>query len=464
MIRLHDVLAGASGTLEGDMSEQYLFGRVIHDSRYVQPTDLFVALRGELNDGHRFLDDARERGAAAALVRRDSLDVARQCGLPLVVVDDTLEALQQLATYWRGLFDLQVVGITGSIGKSSTKEVVGAVLASRFNVAKSVRSYNNEVGLPISVLEVTPDTEVCVLEMGGAYAFGEITQLAQIARPTIGIVTVVSHSHLSRMGSLDAIAETKTELVEALPEDGIAFLNRDDERVYAMAQRARCRVVTYGLHPDADYRAADLESRGMGGIAFRLLHDGTDAFVQAPLMGRHSVHTALVGYAVGLELGMTLEEIVRGFEQPNIQLRLLLTPGVSGSTLLDDTYNANPTSSFAALALLEELEATRKVAVFGDMLELGEFEEEGHRMVGARIAVTADAFYAFGPRAAIMAREAIEVNPDLSIQHFESKDALVAALREELQSGDLVLIKGSRGIEMETVVAELRSLGEQDAG
>lgn len=464
MIRLHDVLVGSGGTLEGDISEQFLFGRVIHDSRYVQANDLFVALRGEITDGHRYLADARERGAAAAMVRRDELSGARAIGLPLIVVDDTLAALHQLATYWRRLFAVQVVGITGSIGKSSTKEVVGAVLGARFNVAKSVRSYNNEIGLPISVLEITPDTEVCVLEMGGAYAFGEITQLAEIAQPTVGIVTVVSHSHLSRMGSLDAIAETKTELVEALPPNGIAILNRDDERVHRMAERARCRVVTYGLDPDADYRAVDLESHGLGGIAFRLLHDGHEDHVQAPLMGRHSVHTALVGFAIGFELGMSLEEIMRGFGQPNIQLRLLLAPGISGSTLLDDTYNANPTSSFAALALLQELDATRKVAVLGDMLELGDFEDEGHRMVGARVAATAGAFYAVGPRAAIMAGEARRVNPEMPIQHFDTKDELVEALRRELRAGDLVLIKGSRGIQMETVVAALRATDEQDAG
>ncbi|RIK46386.1 MAG: UDP-N-acetylmuramoylalanyl-D-glutamate--2,6-diaminopimelate ligase [Chloroflexi bacterium] len=464
MIRLHDVLQGSGGTLEGDISEQYLFNRVIHDSRYVQPGDLFVALRGEVTDGHLYVADARARGATAALVRRDALDLARGAELPLVVVDDTLAALHALATYWRSLFDLHVVGITGSIGKSSTKEVVGAVLAARYNVAKSVRSYNNEVGLPISVLEITPDTEVCVLEMGGAYAFGEITQLAKIARPTIGIVTVVSHSHLSRMGSLEAIAQTKTELVEALPPDGIAILNRDDERVYRMAEAASARIVTYGLDPSADYRAVNLESHGLGGISFTLVRNEQRDHVQVPLLGRHSVHTALAGIAVGFELGMSLEEIMRGFDRPNIQLRLLLSPGVSGSTLLDDTYNANPASSFAALALLQELDARRRVAVFGDMLELGDFEEEGHRMVGARIAVTADLFFAYGPRAAIMAREAREANPDMPIYHFDTKDALVEVLKHELQAGDLVLIKGSRGIQMETVVAALRSVDEQDAG
>jgi len=463
MIRLHDVLAGTGGTLEGDISEQFLFDRVIHDSRYVTQGDLFVALRGEFADGHNYLAEAKERGATGAIVNRSKLDEVRPIGLPMVVVDDSLVALQRLAAYWRSLFDLHVIGITGSIGKSSTKEVVGTLLGERFTIAKSVRSYNNEVGLPISVLEITPDTEACVLEMGGAYAFGEIRQLCEIARPTIGIVTVVSHSHLARMGSLEAIAETKTELVEALPPDGMVLLNYDDERVRAMARRATCRVVFYGLDEMADYRATDLESHGLGGISFTLSHRGRQDAVSAPLLGRHSVHTALVGFAVGIELGMSLDEILAGFNRPNIQLRLLLTPGIAGTTLLDDTYNANPTSSFAALALLDELEATRKVAVFGDMLELGEFEEEGHRMVGARVAAVADAFYTVGPRAAIMAAEARQIKPSLPIMEFDSKENLVAALKQTLLAGDLVLIKGSRGVQMESVVAALRALDEQDA-
>jgi UDP-N-acetylmuramoyl-tripeptide--D-alanyl-D-alanine ligase len=457
MIRVHDVLTGTGGRLAGDLSRNALFNRIIHDSRDVREGDLFVALRGEFVDGHRFIPDAFENGAAACLVSEAFAQQYDLGTLPVVVADDTLLALQRLAAYWRSLYAPHVIGITGSIGKSSTKEVVAAVAGASFRVTRSAKSFNNEVGLPLSVLEISPDTEVVVLEMGGAYRFGEITELAEIARPTIGIVTNVSHSHLSRMGSLEAIAETKAELVDSIPEDGAVILNVDDHRVRRMFDRARGRVVLYGLDPAADVRAVDLESHGLDGISFTLIHNEERSVVKVPLMGRHSVHTALVGFAVGFELGMSIEEIMRGFNQPNIQLRLVLVPGINGSRLLDDTYNANPTSSNAALSLLSEIPAQRRIAVFGDMLELGEFEDEGHRIVGGRAADVLDALYTVGPRARIIAQEAMRLNRNLMIEMFDEKETLVAALRHDLRNGDLVLVKGSRGIQMETVVAALRS-------
>lgn len=462
MIRLHDVLAGAGGQLRGDLSPQYLFAHVVIDSRKVARGDLFVAIPGETTDGHAFIGQARERGAAAALVRADRLAALGDVGLPLIVVDDTLAALQRLAAWWRSLFDARVVGITGSIGKSSAKEVVAAVAATRFKVVKSPGNYNSETGLPLSVLTITPDTEVVVLELGGAYAFGEIRQLSAIARQNIGIVTNVSFSHVARMGSLDAIAETKVELVEALPPDGVAILNVDDERVRRMAERTRARVVYYGLDAAADLRAVDLESRGLEGISFTLLRDADRDRVQVPLLGRHSVHTALLGVAAGFELGLSLEDIVRGFQTPSTQVRLLLQPGVNGSTLLDDTYNANPTSTLAALALLSELDARRHIGVFGDMLELGQYEEWGHRLVGGRAAEMLDALYTVGPLARMISDEAARLKPRLPVAHFEDKASLAAALERDLRPGDLALIKGSRGVAMETVVAALRAAEERD--
>jgi len=458
VIRVHDILAGTGGRMFGSISRNDLLNRVIHDSRDVGEGDLFVALQGERVDAHRFVPDALEAGAGAVMVNEEWFRRFDLGDLPVIVVPDTLVALQSLAKYWRSLFsETQVIGITGSIGKSSTKEVLSAVLSQRYRVTRSRKSYNNEVGLPLSVLEITPDTDIAVLEMGGAYAFGEITQLATIAQPTIGVVTNVSHSHLGRMGSLDAIAQTKTELVEALPADGLAVLNIDDARVRAMADHASCRVVYYGIDPEADYYATDLESRGMDGIAFTLHHGEVQSYVSVPLMGRHSVHMALAGIAVGSELGLSLADILRGFQTPDIQLRLLLLPGVNGSTVLDDSYNANPASCVAALNLLVELDATRHIAVFGDMYELGSYEEEGHRLVGGRAAETVDALYTMGPRARMIAAEAVRAKPNLPVEMFDDKRALEDALRRDLRAGDLVLIKGSRGLELETLVAALRT-------
>lgn len=456
MIRLHDVLEGTGGELSGALSRQFLFERVRHDSRQIGQGDLFVAVRGERLDGHDFLNDARQNGAAAALVSREWFERQSALDIPVVVVEDTIKALADLATYWRGLYEMRVVGITGSIGKSSTKEVVAAVARTRFEVVKSVGSYNNEIGLPLTVLEAGPDTEVLVLEMGGAYRAGEISELVEIGRPDIGVVTNVTHSHLARMGSLEAIAETKSELVEGLPAEGVAFLNADDERVRGMASRTPARVVLYGLAEDAHVRATEVTSHGLDGISFTLTRGDRRDHVQVPLLGRHSVHTALVGIAVGIELGLHLADILRGFEGPDVQLRLVLTPAINGATILDDHYNANPKSSLAALSLLEDLDAERRLAVLGDMLEMGDFEEEAHRIVGRRVIDVVDALYTVGPRARYIADEALSLKPNLEAHHFDDKEKLTEALRRDMRSGDLVLVKGSRGVQMETIVDALR--------
>ncbi len=461
MIRLSDVLAGTGGRLIGDLPETTAFQRVIHDSRMIEPGDLFVALHGERLDGHEFIAKARNRGAIAALV--DDAWVSGQSSplLPVIVVPNTLEGLRRLSIYWRGLFTPEVIGITGSIGKSSTKEIIASIAAQRYRVVKSAGSYNNEIGLPLTVMNIAPDTEVVVLEMGGAYRAGEIAELAAIAHQSIGVVTNVTHSHLARMGSLDAIAETKTELVSTLPESGVAILNIDDPRVKAMAEHASCRVVFYGLDDAADVRATNVEGRGTEGISFTLHAHGESNALQLPLLGRHSIHMALAGIATGFELGLKLGDIVRGFSGPDVQLRLLLTPAVNGSTILDDHYNANPKSSLAALALLEDLEANRKIAVLGDMLELGDFEEEGHRIVGRRVIDVVDILYTLGPRAALIGQEALALRPGLIVRHFDDKAEMTKSLGAELQSGDLALVKGSRGLQMETVIEALRTDQQQ---
>lgn len=465
MIRLHDVLAGSGGALRGPADPDLAFSNVIHDSRLVAPGDLFVALQGEQADGHRYLADARRAGAAGALVEAAWVDDEGADHPDFVVIEvaDTLRALHQLATYWRNLFDIRMVGITGSIGKSSTKEVVAAVASASFNVLKSVGSYNNEVGLPVSVLRVTPDTDVAVLEMGGAYRFGEISELADIAQPDIGVVTNVTHSHLSRMGSLEAIAQTKVELIQALPSDGLALLNADDPRVAAMASEAECRVQTFGLADECDLKAVDVVGLGSDGIEFTLVRGERQDRVGVPLLGRHSVHMTLAGIGVGLELGMDLPDILRGFHAPNVQLRLILTPAVNGATILDDHYNANPASSNAALTLLAELDATRRLAVFGDMLEMGDFEEEAHRIVGRRVAETADGLVTVGDRAWFIHDEFSKMRPDALAGHYQTKDALAEALKGLMQPGDLVLVKGSRGVQMETVIEQLRLPDPDDA-
>jgi UDP-N-acetylmuramoyl-tripeptide--D-alanyl-D-alanine ligase len=462
MFALTDVLAGTGGALYGPSAAagatgEVAFARVGIDSRGMGPGDLFVAVRGEVHDGHRFVPDAVAHGATGALVARGRAAEFADAGALLIEVDDTLAALGRFGAHWRAKFSLPVVGITGSIGKSSTKELTSGLLGTRLRVLKSPKSYNNEFGLPLSVLMIDGATDVAVLEMG-TYGPGELTELAEIAQPTVAVVTNVGHSHLERMGSQDGIARAKGELVAALPGDGVAVLNGDDHRVRAMAGLTSARILLYGFGDDCDLRASDLEDHGLDGLSFTLHWAGESRRLDhAPLLGAHSVYTALAATGTALAVGLTFAEVTVALLTPHPAVRLLVVPGPGGSTIIDDSYNAAPASVLAALDILARTPAERRLVVLGDMLELGDYEDEAHRIVGRRVAEVADTLLTIGPRARIIADEAARsgVTAD-RIVTFDRKDEVVAALSSDLRAGDAVLIKGSRGLALEDVVAALR--------
>jgi len=296
-----------------------------------------------------------------------------------------------------------------------------------------------------------------VLEMG-MYVRGDIRALAQIAQPQVGVLTNVEPVHAERAGSIENIALGKRELVEALPPapTGVAILNHDDERVRAMAQATEARVFFYGFSPQADLWADEVESLGLDGIRARLHYQKERLYLRAPLLGRHSVHTVLRATALGLVEGLTWQEIAEGLRAPGAQLRLVSTAGPHGSIILDDTYNSSPPSALAALNLLEDLEG-RKIAVLGDMLELGDYEEEGHLKVGCRAADVVAHLIAVGELAETLARGARLCGlPGECIHVVPDNDAAVAVLRELLQPEDVILVKGSRALQMENIVAQLQ--------
>jgi len=439
------------------------------DSRLATPGCLFIALRGERYDGHGFIPQAIANGAIVIIAERppaleggQSLDIenlrTRRFGDSFcLIVPDSLTALQQIAAYWRRQHDVQVLGVTGSVGKTTSKEVIAAVVKQRYCTLKSEGNYNNEIGLPLTLLHLTAAHERVVLEMG-MYDVGEIAQLADIALPQVGVVTNVGPTHLERLGTIERIAQTKAELPRALPpadQGGVAILNADDERVRAMAAQTRARVFTYGLRPDADLWADEIESRGLKGIHLRLHYGQETLHAQAPLLGRHSVHTALCAAAVGLVEEMSWEEIIAGLQDQFGQLRLVAVPGTAGSIILDDTYNASPTSCLAALNLLDELDG-RKIAVLGDMYELGPYEEEGHRLVGRRARDVVDLLVSVGSLAHIIGEEALKAGMAAEAVHLVETNLQVIDLIQKLaQPGDIILVKGSRGMKMEGIVAAL---------
>ncbi len=442
---------------------------VVIDSRLAGPGSLFVALRGEKRDGHEFVRDAFERGAIAALVSRpveglSSLaaegEFPAEAQVPVcLVVRDALGALQDLSAYYRRQYPaVRVIGVTGSVGKSSTKEAIAAVLGQRYRVLKSEGNYNNEIGLPLTLLQLEHGHERAVLEMG-MYALGEIARLVEISEPSVGVVTNVGPVHLERLGSIEAVAEAKAELARGLPPDGVLVLNGDDARVRAMAAATPARtVISYGLGESCDLRATDVTSRGLQGVDATFGYRSDAWRVQLPWPGRHNVYVALAAAAVGLAEGLSWEEIDAGLRGLGGLGRLRVVRGPAGATILDDTYNASPASTLADLDLLAELPG-RRVALLGDMLELGSEEEEGHRRVGRRAGEVVEMLVVVGRRARWIAEEALRVNPALVVEMAEDRGAAATWLRPRLRAGDYVLVKGSRGMALEEAVSLLREEG-----
>lgn len=465
---------------------------VVVDSRQVEPGAVFVALPGERTDGHSFVTDALRRGAVAAIVEQDVVPDAEcwlvdtraftlqhsasppawpPAGKPLILrVENSLRALQAWAAAWRAdcgaASGLRVIGITGSVGKTSTKESVAAVLAQRFPTLKSMGNQNNEIGVPLTLLRLTASVQRAVLEMGMYYP-GDIALLARLARPDIGVITNVGPVHLERAGSIERIAQAKAELVEALPAAGVAILNRDDRLVMEMAARSAARVFTYGLDSRADLWADEVVSEGQDGIRFVLHYAGEHLHIKAPMLGRHSVHTALRAAAVGLIEGLNWQEIVEGLQDVQGQLRLVVAPGLRGITIIDDTYSASPAATLAALNLLADLPVAldaRRIAVLGDMLELGDHTEIGHRKVGQRAADVVAKLVTVGPLARLIADEALNagMTPG-SVAQVDDNAGAVTVLRGMVQRGDLVLVKGSRALHLEEIVASLSRLDDEAA-
>jgi UDP-N-acetylmuramoyl-tripeptide--D-alanyl-D-alanine ligase len=443
---------------------------VVIDSRQVQPGSVFIAFQGDHVDGHAYVSVAFERGAIAALVEKPvpgefpSLDIRQQIETlefdldsdkPIcLIVPSTLDALQSLGKAWRQRFsELRVVGITGSVGKTTTKELTHAVLSRRFKTLKSEGNYNNEIGLPLTLLSLRPEHEIAVLEMG-MYTSGEISLLCDLAQPQIGVVTIIGAVHMEWLGSIEAISAAKQELVESLPDapEGVAILNMDEPLVMMMADSTQARIVTYGLDSNADLWADNIVSMGLDGIRFTLHYEEENLNLQVPLLGRHSVHTALRATAVGLVEGLQWDEIVSGLRDLSAQLRLVAVPGPNDSIILDDTYNSSPESALAALNLLADLEG-RRIAVLGDMLELGPVEVASHRLIGRRARDVADVLVTVGPLGRLIASEALEVGMPAD-RVFIADDSIeaITILENIVEPADVILVKGSRGVHLDQIV------------
>ncbi|MGK2963986.1 MAG: UDP-N-acetylmuramoyl-tripeptide--D-alanyl-D-alanine ligase [Tepidiformaceae bacterium] len=418
------------------------------DSRLVQPGDLFAAFRGESLDGNVFVPAALTAGAAAIICEREP--DAPTGDATIVIVPDTIRALHELARAWLDVCKPRVIGITGTVGKTTAKELTGATLRTRVQTHWSQGNFNSREGLPLAVMSLRNGDRVSVLEMG-MDSPGEIVQLCETARPEVGVVLNIGLTHVSKLGSIDAIAEEKLSLARWLPESGTAILNADDPRIAAAVDTVGARTITFGASPSATLRLGDVTDRGLAGTRFTVTYGGESAEACSPLPGQHVIPAALSAIGSCLALGVSLAEATAALSAAEPEGRLRQRTAASGATILDDRYNASPASVAGALRLLGTLESGKRYALLGVMAELGDHEEAEHRAIGALAASTCDALYAVGEPCRAMVESALAAGL-ADARWFTSKDDAAAALAARLGSGDHVLVKASRSQAFETVI------------
>jgi UDP-N-acetylmuramoyl-tripeptide--D-alanyl-D-alanine ligase len=433
------------------------FTGVTNDSRVTKPGELFVALTTppgyapEVRDGHDFINDAVAHGATGVILRNEEIRLPDHVWA--FVVDDTMHAIGELGRAWRSRFDVRAVAVTGNVGKTTTKELTAAVLEGcGHTVLKSPKNFNDQIGLAMTLFQLNESYDRVVVEVG-MFELGEIRRLCQIVQPRIGVVLNVGPTHLARLGSMQAIAAAKLEAVQDLPASGCAILNADDPWVAAMASKTRARVLTFGMHPEADIRATEIKSQGLAGVEFTLGCFGRSLRVKSRVPGAALVPNALAAVAVAVADDAGVEEAAEALTNAQVQPRLQAKIAASGATILDDTYNANPASMKAALNVLHEMTG-RRSALLGDMLDLGSAEVDGHRLVGEHAAQIVDALFTIGPRGEKIAAAARAAGAR-TVRHFNTKEEAVEELRANLGPGDVLLIKASRGMALGAVVAEL---------
>jgi UDP-N-acetylmuramoyl-tripeptide--D-alanyl-D-alanine ligase len=460
-LTVEDVVRGTQGALVGGDLGVPVSGVSI-DSRTLGIGDAFFAIHGHHLDGHAFLRDAAARGASCLIVH--DLPDELPPSVSAVLVDDTTRALGRLATYHRARFTVPVVAITGSNGKTTTKEMTAAILETLGPVLKPESSFNNQWGLPLTLLKLGPEHRAVVVELG-ANTPGEIAALAEISRPTVGVVTMVASAHTEFFGSLDGVAAEKSALVRAIPREGAVVLNADDAKVIAMRALSRARVLTFSRQPGADVSAAGPAEETPEGVRVTLETGGGRRTVALRFAGRHNIVNALAAAGAAAALGLPLEAIARGLAAARPVKGRCVWKRAGSVRILDDTYNANPVSVRAALeTLAAAADARRRIVVLGDMLELGAISEEAHREAGRAVAASGAAEFVGVGRWALAAVEAARAAGLSESHHAATFEDTVALLLKRLAPGDALLVKGSRGMRMERVVDALlaRFGGEDD--
>lgn len=449
-LSIENIILAVNGTCTTGYDPKAEISFVTTDSRSAGPGCLFAAIKGENSDGHDYLNAAAEKGALCALAQR----VPEGCALPVIVVDDTVQALGELARFYRAQFDIPVIGVTGSVGKTTAKEMISAVLSRRFKVHKTPKNLNNALGVPLTLFGLDEKAELAVIEMGISH-FGEMRRLGEIVCPTMALYTVIGSAHLEFLNDFDGVLRAKAEMLPLLPENGVVFINGDDETLKKLI--CRQRICRYGLSSGCDVRAENIELYGAEGMAFNIVSARGKIPARINAYGAHMVTAALGAAALGLELGLSDTEIACGiadYQPVGSRSGIIKTASL---TIIDDCYNANPTSVSSALDSLSMLPA-RRVCILGDMGELGPRAAPLHHETGVHAAkVGIDLIICCGEMSKATAEGALSVGAR-AVLWFESKQELLAELPKLLKFGDAVLVKASHSRKFEDIVQALEAL------
>lgn len=453
MLGLDEIIKAVNGELiSGDISTK--IEGVSTDSRKINAGDIFIPIVGEKFDGHGFIKSSLEQGAAASLTSKP-MDAIN--GKALIRVEDTLKALGDIAACYRNKFNIPIIGITGSVGKTSTKDMVSAVLSRKFNVLKTQGNYNNQIGLPLTVFNLENFHQAAVVEMGMS-GFGEISSLTAIAKPDIAVITNIGLSHIEKLGSRQNILKAKMEIFEGLKSGGLVVLNGDDKLLYGLKDLLKFRTVYYGMEDGLTYQACNVKSLGEHGTSFEITYKNNDYKLNVPVPGVHNVYNALAAIAVGIEMNMDMESIIEGiaeFTPGQMRLNIISYKGIK---IINDAYNASPKSMEAAIDVLKDIgDSGRTFAVLGDMLEMGEWAYKAHTDIGKYAVLKGvDYIVTVGENGKNIAGGAIASGAaEDSVFSFDNNGEVSSFLKSFVKNGDIILVKGSRGMKMEDIVEEI---------
>ncbi|ATW23633.1 UDP-N-acetylmuramoyl-tripeptide--D-alanyl-D-alanine ligase [Candidatus Formimonas warabiya] len=444
-IYLDEIIQATGGKYAGT-TKNILIHDVSTDSRKVKPGDLFIALEGEFFDGHDFIKDAVHKGAQAVLASKPV--TVKQ--VPVILVADTSKALLDLAAFYRQKFPIPVIAVTGSVGKTSTKDMIASILSAKLNVHKSKGNYNNNIGLPLTIFQLEAKHDAMVVEMG-MRGLGEISELTRIAKPSLAVITNIGVSHLERLGTQENILKAKLEILAGLEDNGVLILNANDPLLCKVDPNVAKNIVYVGVNTPAHYTAYDVRNRGEEGISFKLNLGGQEYDIQIPAVGEHNVSNALFGIACARRLGLSPEQIISGIKNYTPEKMRCTLIEKNGITFLNDCYNASPDSFKAALEILHHLASgKRALAIIGNIFELGEIASAAHFEVGRLCSKFQVAFTAIiGANAPDVARG---IGDPSKYKIFDSHEEVVRYMKEFAKEGDVVLIKGSRGMKLEKIL------------